>query len=105
MSTGRDEKGRFVKGNETTRRGIPNKSKKALEDRVLELVEGNIDQVKKDLKKLSPKERVRAITDLMKYTLPAKRAVDSTINIENLSEEQADRILNLILEKHEINTQ
>jgi len=95
----RDEKGRFVKGNGTTRKGSPNKSKKVLEERVHELVEGNIAQIKKDLKGLKPRDMVRAISDLMKYVLPAKRAVDSTINIENLSDEHLDRIISELLHK------
>ncbi len=98
----RDEKGRFKKGHGATRTGSPNKSKKALEERVLELVENNLDQIKKDLLLLSSKDRVKAITDLMKYTLPAKRAVDSTINIDALSDEQANRILETLLNKHGI---
>jgi len=96
----RDEKGRFLKGHGATRQGSPNKTKKALEERILELVEGNIDQVRADLKKLSPRDRVRAITDLLKFTLPAKRAVDSNINIDSLTEEQAERILETLLTKH-----
>ena len=95
----RDEKGRFLKGNGSTRRGSPNKAKKALEERVIELVEGNIGRVKADLKKLSSRDRVRVITDLMKFVLPAKRAVDSMINIENLTDDQLDRVINDILEK------
>ena len=99
----RDVQGRFTKGNGTTRKGSPNKAKKALEERVRELVEGNIALIKKDLKSLKPKDRIKAITDLMKYVLPAKRTVDSTINIENLNEEHLDRIINEILIKQKTN--
>lgn len=99
----RDEKGRFKPGHTVTRKDSPNRAKKSLEEAVFNLVEGNMALVTKDLKKLKPKDRIRAITDLMKYVLPAKRSVDSNIHIDNLSEEQADRILEEILAKHELN--
>lgn len=100
MNDSRDHKGRFLPGNKVTRTGSPNRTKKDLEQRVKELVEGNITRVKRDIKTMKPRERVRAIVDLMKYVLPAKRAVDSSILIENLSDDQLDRIIEEILLKH-----
>lgn len=101
----RDDKGRFTSGNKGRPKGTQNKAKKGLEEAVRDLVEGNLALVTKDLKKLKPRERVRAITDLMKFALPAKRAVDSNVHIDGLSEEQADRILEELLAKYELNGQ
>lgn len=103
MNGSRNDKGRFLPGNKVTRTGSPNRTKKDLEQRVKQLVEGNIAQVKRDLKAMKPRERVRAIVDLMRYVLPAKRAVDSSILIENLSDEHLDRIIEEILHKHREN--
>ncbi len=101
----RDDKGRFTSGNKGRPKGTQNKAKKGVEEAVLEIVEGNLDKVMRDLKKLSPRDRVRAITDLLKYVLPAKRAIDSTVHIDGLSEDQANRILEEILAKLELNGQ
>jgi hypothetical protein len=99
MSIARDEKGHFLPGHGATRTGRPNKAKKALEERILAIVEGNIAQVRRDLKGLDPKDRVRAITDLLKYVMPAKRAVDSTVNIESILEQSPEQVVDLVLQK------
>ena len=43
--------------------------------------------------------------EIFGYGAPSKRAIDSTVHIDNLTEEQADRILEEILAKHELNGQ
>lgn len=96
----RDKKGRFVKGNGTTRKGSPNKAKKDFIELVEKLVFEDWDTLLADMLKLEPKDRIRIKADLIKYILPSKKAVDSNISIDGLTDEQADRILETLMNKH-----
>ena len=101
MNNIRDEKGRFQSGNPGRKTGARNRTKKDLEALVKALVEGNMSQIKRDLKNLKPRERVRAITELMKYCIPQKRDVNSNVRFEQLTDQQLDQVLTWIQENHE----
>jgi hypothetical protein len=66
---------------------------------VEKLVFDDWKQVKLDMKSLDPRDRMRIKADLIKYVLPAKRAVDSTINIEAILERSPEEVADYILEK------
>ena len=100
----RDANGRFKKGHKGgARKGSPNKAKQDFTKMVERLVFGDWNRALKDWGEMEPKDRMRLRADLIKYILPARKAVDSTVNIENLSEEQLDRIIEEILTKQGLN--
>lgn len=60
--------------------GVPNKDTVAIRDAFKSLIECNLGQLKEDLEKLKPAERIRAITELSKFCVPTLKAVDFTDN-------------------------
>ena len=87
----RDNKGRFTEGNKGRPKGakgkIPSEIRAILEN-VLYDHSANIHE---DLMKLSPKDRVRAYTELLKYVLPAKKNVE----VSEPAPEHIQRILDM----------
>ncbi len=60
---------------------------------VQELLEENFNQIKQDLAKLKPEERVRAWTSLLEYSLPKLQRSEMNLSVDQLSDEQIDSIL------------
>lgn len=54
---------------------------------IAEIVKGNMNKVKEDLTKLTPKDRVDAIAKLLPYVVP--RMVDANITETTLTPEEA----------------
>ena len=83
-------------------KGSPNKATTSLRAFVAELIDGNRKQIQKDLKKLQPRERLQIIEKLMAYVLPKQTAISGEIDLNSLTDEQ----LNTIVERlaNEINS-
>lgn len=65
------------------------------------LVENNLTTLDADLKSLSPKDRIKAITDLCKFIVPTLKQVDAEVKsstdltwLDNWSEEELQKLLN-----------
>lgn len=76
-------------------KGSKNKVSGLLRTSINEFLEVSFPSIVKDIKKLSPKERVKAYTDLLQYGLPKLHSTAVEINYEEMSDEQ----LNYIIEK------
>ena len=63
--------------------GSKNKSNIKVREAFEQLVLGNLEQIKKDLKQLEPKDRIKSITDLAKFVLPTLRSTDLVIDNES----------------------
>ena len=63
---------------------------------IYNLVNGNRTQIKKDLKSLSPKDRLAILEKLMQYVVPKQQAVQ--FDYSQLDEEQLDVIINQLKE-------
>lgn len=60
--------------------GSVNKTTKELRDYYKNLIEENIEQIKKDLKSLEPKDRLQFLLQLSKFILPTLRSVELEAN-------------------------
>ena len=94
----------FTEGNKETRgrkRGVPNKNTTGVKDNLQLLVNSNMLTLEKDLRLLTPKDRVRAIIDLCKFVVPTLKAVDQDVKVTNdltwldqFSEQELEKLLN-----------
>jgi hypothetical protein len=57
-------------------KGSLNKTTASIKEAYTKLVEGNIEQLKTDLKALTAKDRIKAILELSKFILPTIKAVE-----------------------------
>ena len=64
--------------------GTPNKVTKTLKEFVAEIIDGNREQIEKDLKSLRPKERLNVIVGLMQYVLPKQQSVRADVERNDL---------------------
>lgn len=89
-------------GGRTT--GTPNKATRPLREVITGFVTNNWQQVEKDFKSLEPKDRLLFFEKLLKYSLPTLQAVNVTADLErqlqNLSDEQLEQLMNKILEHY-----
>lgn len=92
-----DGKGRL--GGRT--KGTPNKVTKTAREWLTALVDKNRRQIERDLKQLEPKERLLILEKLLQYVIPKKQAVDASVSLENLSDEQLDFIIDEITKDDE----
>jgi len=86
---------KFKKGNPGKPKGAKNRSTLRLREAVSNFLADNFEQVKRDAKKLSPKDRCKLYCDLLQYGLPRLQAVTNTLGLESLTEES----LNMLIDK------
>ena len=58
------------------RKGTANVKTKALRQAIQDILDNNVEQYQEDLNAMSPKDRVNAINNLMKFSLPQLKAQD-----------------------------
>ena len=59
--------------------GSQNLTTQSIKQNLQMLVENNIETLDADIKSLSPKDRIKAITDLVKYIIPQLKQVDAEV--------------------------
>jgi len=69
-------------GKKSSRKGISNKSTAKLKATISLILEHQIEKLSIDLDSLEPKDRVQALTNLLKYILPIMKAVELEQDIE-----------------------
>lgn len=92
-----DGKGRL--GGRT--KGTPNKVTKTAREWLTALVDKNRRQIERDLKQLEPKERLLILEKLLQYVIPKKQAVNTSVSLESLSDEQLNFIIDEITKDDE----
>jgi uncharacterized protein (UPF0305 family) len=75
-------------------KGTPNKATSEMKGWIAGLINKNRRQLEKDLKALEPRERWQVIEKLMAYTVPKMQSVEARIDLERLSEEDLNVIIN-----------
>jgi len=59
--------------------GSTNVATTSIKQNLQKLVENNLDTLDADLKALTPKDRIKAITDLCKFIVPTLKQVDAEV--------------------------
>jgi hypothetical protein len=77
-------------------KGTPNKTTTELKQWINILISNNIQQLTKDLKRMEPAERWRIVEKLMAYVIPKQQAVTAEIDLNNLTDDQINMIINQI---------
>lgn len=93
----KDDKGRFTKGNKLSKgrpKGSKNKNTAQIREFYSNLITDNQEQFKTDLQALKPFERVKCIIELSRYVLPSLKSVEFGNTLEELSDEDLNRIIN-----------
>ena len=74
--------------------GTPNRVTANLKAWVYELLDKNKDQIADDLKELEPHQRVAIFEKLLSYAVPKQQAVSAQIDLNRLSDEQLNTVIN-----------
>jgi hypothetical protein len=77
-------------------KGTPNRVNDEIRKRIVAFLDNDFDNIKADLKKLEPKERVRFYIDLLQFGLPRLKAIEMNVNYDQVSNEDLDIIINLL---------
>jgi len=82
-------------------KGSQNLTTQSIKQNLQMLVENNLDTLDADLKALSPKDRIKAITDLCKFIVPTLKQVDAEVTnttdvswLNDWTEEELTKLLN-----------
>ena len=78
-------------------KGSKNKIGADLRERVVSFLSEEFETVKCDFKKLKPRERVRLYCDLLQYGLPKLQSVSLEAQLERLTDEQLNELLERII--------
>lgn len=77
-------------------KGAQNKATRELKEWINDLLDGNRSQLKKDFKTLSPAKRWMIAEKLMAYVIPKQQSLNADINLNKLSDDQIDKIIDSI---------
>ena len=94
----------FQKGKEKTggrQKGTLNKKNEQLRTLIGNFLQENFEEVQKEFATLSNKDKVKAYTELLPYALPKMQSVETTINYDDMSDEQITELLNRIMQNHD----
>ena len=73
-------------------KGTPNKVTSNVREWLFVLINKNRKQIERDIKALEPKDRLQILEKLMQYVVP-KQTINTTVDIERLSNEQLDNLI------------
>ena len=73
--------------------GTPNKVSGTLKEWLTLLIDKNRKQIEKDLKSLSPKDRLQVVEKLMQYVIPKQAAQQVKLDFDNMTDEQLQRLV------------
>ena len=76
------------------KKGTPNKVTTDVKTWLAGLIDNNRKQVEDDLSQLEPKERIMIFERLLQYVVPKQQAVSAQIDLNTLSDEQLNTIIN-----------
>ena len=74
--------------------GKPNRITSDVKNWLAGLIDKNRKQMERDLKLLEPKERLLILEKLMTYVVPKQQAVQAQIDLNTLSDEQLNILIN-----------
>lgn len=62
------------------------------------VIDKNRRQMERDLKALEPKDRLQMLEKLMQYVIPKQQAVSAEVDINTLTDDQINTIINQMTE-------
>jgi hypothetical protein len=77
-------------------KGSPNRVTGEVRAWLSKLIDKNRKQIEKDLKALEPKDRLYVLEKFMQYTVPKMQSVEAKIDLNRLTDEQLDSVINEI---------
>ena len=78
------------------RAGTPNKATSSLRNWVRLFVTRNAKQAQRDLDALDPKDRLILLEKFMRYTIPQQQAVAAAVDLNRLSDDQLNQVIEQI---------
>jgi parvulin-like peptidyl-prolyl isomerase len=78
------------------RAGTPNKATSSLRNWVRLFVTRNAKQAQRDLDALDPKDRLIMLEKFMRYTIPQQQSVSAAVDLNRLSDDQLDQVIEQI---------
>lgn len=93
--------GTFSQGNKGRPKGTPNKITAKIRGAITHFIDCNFERVQQDFEQLKPRERVRFFVDLLQYAVPKYQSVQFITDIDRLTDEQANEILNQLIEQND----
>ena len=60
-------------------KGIPNKVTAEMREWLSKLIDGNLEQIERDIKALDPKDRLLVLEKFMQYTIPKLQSVEAKV--------------------------
>ena len=78
------------------KKGTPNKVTASVKEWLNDLINNNREQIEKDLKKITPKERLYMLEKFMQYVVPKQQAVTPIVPFEKLTDAQLDLLISEI---------
>jgi len=83
-------------------KGRPNKITQDTRAWLSAVIDKNRRQMERDLKALEPKERLQILERLMQYVIPKQQATTATVDLERLTDEQVNQVINTIINTAEL---
>lgn len=74
-------------------KGTANKITIQLRETISDFLENNFEQIKRDFKRLQPKDRAKLYCDLLQYSLPKLQAMQLETEFDKLTDAQLDYII------------
>lgn len=78
-------------------KGKGNKVSGSLRQFVVDLIDGNREQIKADIAALEPRERIQALEKMMQYVIPKMERSVEDVRISRLSDEELTELAQNIL--------
>lgn len=78
------------------RAGTPNKATSSLRNWVRLFVTRNTKQMQSDLDALDPRDRLILLEKFMRYTIPQQQAVAAAVDLNRLSDDQLNQVIEQI---------
>lgn len=77
-------------------KGTPNRTTASIREWLIDVIGKNQRQIEKDLKELEPGARLQVLVKLLPFVVPKMESINATIDIEKMTDEQLDMVINEI---------
>jgi hypothetical protein len=77
-------------------KGTPNRTTASIREWLIDVIGKNQRQIEKDLKELEPGARLQIIARLLPFVVPKMESVNATIDIDKITDEQLDIVIDEI---------